>query len=393
MTIDTYIENAYYLKKTAYNEDEKVVLEDWKICNRDVASRTTFELPIRFVNSYDLNSRIVPIKEHKTTQYYNIVDIASWVALRSLLSSIVVDEPNLLKFTYMEIKESLNHSDPRKSIFYSPKQIFLTNHELEREIGYEEQIKRIEARLMIYFHLIHEYSHFLVESMPEKENVLVDIFVNQLFRDIKENKIGGFSQIIHRHKLLDQFKALYDNPDVREELICDMQGILLMFELSKIYPITIIIESICAFLYVNIALMTIKSTCLPYDSLPLFYMRLNILIEVADFLSDKQGADTFAKILNKNNRFNNLEANDLFIDKKINLDRYERFIERIKTIITIDNISYNSYTLINDDGKVHTLLHDLVFSGTDDDAIFFPSYKNDEKIMNYLKKLGLKVFY
>ena len=42
---------------------------------------------------------------------------------------------------------------------------------------------------------------------------------------------------------------------------------------------------------------------------------------------------------------------------------------------------------------MHTLLHDLVFSGTDDDAIFFPSYKNDEKIMNYLKKLGLKVFY
>ena len=392
MTIDTYIENAYLLKQSPYNEDERNIIEDWIICNKDVASRTTFELPIRFVNSYDMNSRIVPIKNDGIIQYYNIVDIASWVALSSLLSSILVDEPNLLKATYMAIKESFltNHSDVGRSTFYSPKPIFLTNVELEREIEFDEQRERIELRLMIYFHLLHEYSHFLLKP-KQKENTLVDFFVKMLFKDIEDNTIGGFSQMILRHHTLDSFKSIYDIPDVREELICDMQGILLIFELSKMYPITTIIESIFAFFYVNIAFTAIKETCNYNTNLELFYLRLNVFIEVADFLTDKRGADLIANSLNNSNRFNKLTADDLFIENKINLNRYEHFIERIKTIIAVDDISDRSYKLIDAVGEVHTLLNDLVFTADDFDAIFFPNYKNDMNIMSYLNNLGLKV--
>ena len=393
MTIDKYIENTYYIKETPFTEEDKLIMEEWNNCNLSVTSRTTFELPVVFVNSYDMNSRIVPIKENDTTNYYNIVDISSWNAFRMLLSSLIVDEPNVLKAAYMYIKESLfiAQGNPEKARLYSSDKIYLTGSEFSREYEYNKQKESLEGSLMIFFHLLHEYSHFRLKSIQSRENSVLDVFVEKLLTDLENNKNGGSILAKYRHYLIDHLKSLYNNPDEKEELLCDMQGILLMLELSNVFPVKIILESIIAFLYVQMAFSIIKTSTSSGANLPLFYLRLNIVIEVADFLNDEIGAGIIAALLNKNNRFNHLTTNDLYIDKMIELNRHEQLKERINTLLKIDYISEGNYKLFDIDGRVHTLLNDLVFTADDVDALLFPNYQEDEKLMNTVERLGYKV--
>ena len=341
-TIHDYIE-ASFIERAKTEESKRSIINN---LHNQVSNRITFSLPLVQIDSYNVQSCIVQLDDNEKTSYYNILDHSMLDFCEWFLLALEYNQPNLVVATYRELRRyiCMANSDVQGAEFYQLTKIFYTDYELERENN--SMISGIQLsekyEMMIRFHFLHEYGHYLIrEPLREYSSSveILDIIVEALFRDMDSNRLDNpqFSQEQNntlnnlKPKLLEYYKREYaKNTTFKEEVLCDFQAVLCLLELSNDYSPQMIIESAIMYLYVQYAIWLAKES----ENTPrigeILHFRINVLFEFADFLNDKDIADSLAKRINRDNRYASVETT--YCDA-IDYMKYHRFYNALATTI------------------------------------------------------------
>jgi len=341
-TIHDYIK-ASFIERAKTEELKRNIINN---LHNQVANRITFSLPLIQIDSYNVQSCIVQLDENEKNSYYNILDHSMLDFCERFLLALEYNQPNLVVATYRELKRyiCIANSDIQGAEFYQLTKIFYTDYELERENNSMNNGIQLSEKyeMMIRFHFLHEYGHYLInEPLQEYSSSveILDTIVEALFNDMDNNRLDNpqFSQEQNdtlnnlKPRLLEYYKKEYaENTTFKEEVLCDFQSVLCLLELSNDYSPQIIIESAIMYLYVQYAIWLAKES----ESEPrigeILHFRINVLFEFADFLNDKDIADNLAERMNRDNRF--ISVKTMYCDA-IDYMKYHRFYNALATTI------------------------------------------------------------
>lgn len=341
-TINDYIK-ASFVERAEAEELKRKVIDN---LHNQVADRITFSLPLVQINSYNVQSCIVQLDENEKNSYYNILDHSMLDFCEWFLLALEYNQPNLVVATYRELKRyiCIANSDIQGAEFYQLTKVFYTDYELERENHSMSSGIQLSEKyeMMIRFHFLHEYGHYLI-NQPLRDYSssveILDIIVGALFNDMDNKRLDNpqFSPEQNdtlnklKPKLLEYYRKEYaENTTFKEEVLCDFQAVLCLLELSNDYSPQMIIESAIMYLYVQYAIWLAKASENEPRIGEILHFRINFLFEFADFLNDKDIADSLAERLNRDNRYSSVKTTHC---DAIDYMKYHRFYNALATTL------------------------------------------------------------
>lgn len=314
LTIEQYIEQCFVRRQdTGYdlvNAHTRDMEHDIKIMQNEVANRMKFNLPVYFINSYNIDSCIIPFSRDKN--FYHIIDIAMFVYFHELLASLELDMPNYAVYIYRTLRRDilLSQNNEKEAICYEPKEIFVNKHEvidngLPKNYT-ESQLE--EFKCMIRFYFLHEYSHYLFKNpIRNSSNEFVNIIVEMFLENIEKENNAKFPRKEIQEIVVNKLKNDWNsNYDLREEIYCDFQALLCLLELPGVYReinANMIFESIMSFVYIQHIIWQAKNIDEPIEISNQFAFRQNIIAFFAFLMEEEEYSDLVCKLLQKSNRF------------------------------------------------------------------------------------------
>lgn len=305
LTIDQYIHTIFKLRSDV-TEDRKRNIE---IIHSIMKDRVTFEFPLYHIDSYNINSCIIPL----SNCYYHIIDHSMFEYFEWFLYCQEYNQLNLAASIYKSLRRDIciSNGNMAKAIKYEESRFtYLTNYDLEKEKLYNRDDFTKKYKIMVIFYFFHEYCHYLIEN-PMRENNsfdLLDKIVEQALA-LKRTQRSVFQQIIDWRVLKNYKREYQKNLNFREELMCDFQALLCVLELADEYSVKDIIESVISFLYIHYYIWLAKARD---ESLSLiirnsFRFRISILFYIAYLLEDKTFSEMMCELLNSSNKYNDIK--------------------------------------------------------------------------------------
>ena len=193
LTLEQYIkQNCEFREQSNIDlicNKEGWLKHDIVVIHDEVCSRMSFSIPLHFVNSYDVNSYILPLNG----RYYHIIDIATFGYFYEFWSAMQINAPNYIVYVYRLLKRDLclSKKNDTEAMLYKPKKIYLNCHEMKDNFGprYPSSLEREEFKCMVRFYFLHEYAHYLFANPIRKaSNALVDSVIEQLFKNLSSKK-------------------------------------------------------------------------------------------------------------------------------------------------------------------------------------------------------------
>ena len=363
-TIHDYIRAAFMTRREVEEIKQGIVTE----IHNQVTNRITFSFPLIQIDTYNVQSYIVQLDANDKTCYYNILDHSMLDFCEWFLLALEYNQPNLVVAAYKELKRyiCIANSDLRGAEYYQLTKIFYTEYDLERENDLmDDGISLCEKyEMMLRFHFLHEYGHYLVKEPVRDYSSAVgilDIIAESLLKDMETKRLNNpyFSDeqngILNNLKIkqLKYYKNEYkNNPNFKEEVLCDFQAVLCLLELSNYVSPQIIIESAIMYLYVQYAIWLAKESESDPHIGEIMHFRINMLFKLADFLNDEEIALALANKINKSNGFVSIKTTYC---ESIDYSKYHHFYTTLSTTILADKENKNKSINLNDNTPISPL--------------------------------------
>ena len=331
MTLEQYIKQNCEIRERSDVDliciKEEGVKHDITVIHDEVCSRMKFSIPLHFVNSYDVNSYILPFNG----KYYHIIDIATFGYFFEFLHAMEMDSPNYLVFIYRLLKQdiSLSKKNDMMAKLYNPKAIYLNPYEMQNNLEprYMSDLEVERFRCMVRFYFLHEYAHYYFENpVRNSSNAFADSVIEEFFENLSSKKHSklkkGVGKLIQRKLVKDYKKQWERDLELREEVYCDFQALLCLLELPGIFDninVELIFESVMDFMYIQHITWIAKNVDVSLKTADAFSFRHNVIAMFAMLLEDKEYADLLCQILQSNNRFfvpSNLQTRPMYWEKQ-----------------------------------------------------------------------------
>lgn len=314
ITIEQYIALCFEMRNS--NKHDFFNINDiWKMeqtirkVQAEVADRLQLDLPVRFINSYNVDSCIVELSGNK--DYYHIIDLSMFCYFHGLLGTLELNFPNVAVFMYRELRRDicLSKHNEKETEYYAAKAIYVNEHE---RINAGLPVKFTESQMasfdcMLSFYFLHEYSHyFLKNPVRESSNEFVDSLFKSFIKDVADNDVPYLNKEIQQmavNKLRNDWKSNYD---LREEVYCDFQAILCLLELPgryKYISADMIFDSAMSFLYIQHIIWQAKRIDEPIEFVNDFAFRQSMIAFFAYLMEEKDFSDLICQLLQRGNRF------------------------------------------------------------------------------------------
>lgn len=314
MTIEQYIAQCFEMRKNIktdlVNINAKYLEHDIRIMQDEVAIRMKFNLPVYFINSYNIDSYIVSLSANK--DYCHIVDLAMFSYFHEFLASLELDMPNYAVFVYRELRRDicLSRYNEKEALYYDSKEIYANKHDII-DNGLPKKYTEIqleEFKCMIKFYFLHEYGHYLIknpvrESSCEFIDMIVELFIENIAKENNPKFPNKEIQQMMVNKLQNDWKSNYD---LREEIYCDFQALLCLLELPGAYKeisADMILDSVMSFIYIQHIIWQAKHIDEPIEAIDQFAFRHNVIAFFAWLMEEDNFSELVCKLLQKNNRF------------------------------------------------------------------------------------------
>lgn len=332
LTIEMYIDQIYRIKK----EVDPNLKHDIDVIHSEIVNRMNFEIPIYHVKSYNLNSCIVPINNN----IYHIVDHSIFDNMMNLISAFKYEQPNYGIFIYNLMRHDIcmeSYND-EKAELYKQKEICVTEYDIyieELRMNHNQKEAKIEFSLMVKFYFLHEYMHYLYAKPIRDSN---SIFFDNLIEMFTDNMLNGAKEI--KDNMLSKMflKYLYEfknNPYFREEILCDLQSVCCLLELSIYYEVDTIFYSIIEFIYTQYFIWLAKRNDTDLELGNIFHFRINVMIQFAYFLEDNEFSNIMCKALNMGNRYINLQNLKC---KQLKINKFNVIYNVFKQMLYLDKM-------------------------------------------------------
>lgn len=343
LTIEQYVEQIYRIKA----EIDPMMKRNIEVIHSEIVNRVSFGIPMYHVNSYNLNSCIVPLSEGTI---YHIVDHSIFYYMQTLLSAFEYDQPNLGISIYNLMRHDIcmERYEDEKAEQYKQAMIYYTEYDAQIEelrLNNNEDKNITKFTLMVRFYFLHEYAHYLfAKPMRDTDTMffdyLVEIFTQNIISDVKKTENGKETKLMEQMfiKYINEYK---NNPNFKEEILCDLQSACCLLESSIYYEVDTIFYSIIDFIYTQYFIWLAKSSDTDADVElgNIFHFRINIIIRFAYWLEDDEFSGLFCTLLNDSNRFNNLQNLKC---KPINTDRYLNIYNAFTRMLMIDEMGIST---------------------------------------------------
>lgn len=363
-TIHDYIQAAFMTRKKVEGIKQGIVT---KIHNQ-VTNRIAFSFPLIQIDTYNVQSYIVQLDANDKTSYYNILDHSMLDFCEWFLFALEYGQPNLVVAAYKELKRyiCIANSDLKGAEYYQLTKVFYTNYELEKaNDSMDDGISLVEKyEMMLRFHFLHEYGHYLVKEPVRDYGSaigILDIIAESLLKDMETKRFNDpcfsdeYNEILDNLKTtqLEYYKNEYkNNPNFKEEVLCDFQAVLCLLELSNNVSPQIIIESAIMYLYVQYAIWLAKKSESALHTGEIIHFRINMLFELADFLHDEEIALALANRINNSNRFVSVKTTYC---GSIDYSKYHYFFTTLATTIFADKENKNKSINLDDNIPISPL--------------------------------------
>lgn len=364
LTIHDYVQATFMMRKEVEAIKQNIVTE----IHNQVTNRITFSFPLIQIDAYNVQSYIVQLDANDSTCYYNILDHSMLDFSEWFLLALEYNQPNLVVATYRELKRyiCIANSDLRGAEYYRLTKVFYTDYELERENDSMDNGIRLSEKyeMMLRFHFLHEYGHYLVkEPVRDYSSAIgiLDIIAESLFKNMEAKRFNNpyfsdeHNKILNdlKPKQLEYYKHEYkNNPNFKEEILCDFQAVLCLLELSNDVSPQIIIESSIMYLYVQYAIWLAKESESDPSIGEILHFRINMLFGLADFLNDEEIALALAKKINRDNRFASVKTTYC---GSIDYSKYHHFYTALATTILADKESKRKSIRLDDNTPISPL--------------------------------------
>lgn len=346
VSIEDYIASSLCIRKEVSVDRKERVAQ----IHTEVAQRVCISFPLIQFDSYNVHSCIVPLPNNNKVEYYTLIDHSMLEFAERLLYCLETDQPNLAVVAYRQLRENIAvaNSNKAEEEFYKIRCIYVSKQDLQKEIAFlnrdpaEKAFFEEKYTMMLRFHFLHEYAHYLCKnpiSTEEGLKMLTDIVVKDFFSRMR-SRIKNTKNWINKWALkkeLVSFRQEYsNNAGFREELLCDIAAANCLLELSTFMSPKEIIDSIITYLNVQYAIWLAKNPETAFDPGNIIKFRINIFITLADLLNDQEFANVLAVMINRGNRF--AKDLDLYCE---NLDttKHEQFHENIVKIVLLDKLN------------------------------------------------------
>lgn len=342
-TIEQYVEHCFEMRKESgsdlINTFEADLKYNIKLIHAEVKRRIRFGIPIHFINAYNIDSCIVPLRTRN--DYYHIIDISMFGYFQELLTALEFDLPNYAVFIYRKMRYDicLSKCDKGEALRYNPKVIYANSHDLENNTlsrNYSEtQIEKYKC--MVRFYFLHEYAHYLIANPIRKAtndfaDIVVEIFFENLERNRSQDSSSELSKRIQRDMIEHYRHEWNNNLGFKEEIYCDFQAIICLLELPGInnkISVEMILDSVMSFMYLQHIIWLAKHIEEPIEVGNIFSFRQNIIGTFA-WLMEEDFANRVSELLQHSNKFfvpTNLQVSPMRWEKQH--DFYKWFIEII----------------------------------------------------------------
>jgi hypothetical protein len=320
LTAEQYIRLCYTIRKNdatdLINLEKEALKHRIKVIQKTVADRMDFDIPFSIINSYNIDSCIVPLNPN--ADYHHFIDIALFGYFHEFFSTMELDVPNLSVFYYRYLRRDicLSTNDEARAILYKPQAIYTNYHDVEHNglLNKPTDIEQTKYKLMLQFYFLHEYMHYWIAN-PVREVVhnLSDIVVETLFEHLKNTDNSNFAELDRPFQKTMYNQYLHEwknNSSFREEIYCDFQALLCLLELPGIYKregikieVETIFDSVVSFLYIHHIIWLAKNNDNIAKIGDQIAFRINCISTLAWLLENEEYADSLCKILQKGNRF------------------------------------------------------------------------------------------
>lgn len=313
LTIEQYVTQCFALRKNKESDLVNInaeVLEHYiRIMQGEVAYRMKFDLPVYFINSYNINCCIVSLGENK--DYYHIVDIAMFSYFNDFFNALESDLPNFAVWVYRNLRRDicLSRYNFEEALRYYPKVIVVNEHELINN-GLPKrytETQQEEFKCMIEFYFLHEYSHYFFKNpIREFTNDFVNMVAEMFFKNIGKENNTKFPNKKIQHMVVKKLQDSWNNYDLREEIYCDFQALLCLLELPGVnsrISADMIFDSVMSFIYIQHMIWQAKNVDNLLEISNQFVFRQNIIAFFALLMEEDEYSDLICKLLKKGNKF------------------------------------------------------------------------------------------
>lgn len=315
LTVEQYIKQNCKMREQSHAgiiSDEIEWLKQYiEIIHNEICTRMEFRIPIRFVNSYDVNSYILPLNN----KYYHVIDMAMFEYFYELWSAMEDNSPNYAVFVYRYLKHDICISKQldKMAMLYKPSTLYVDPYDIKYNLmpRYYTSKETDEFSCMLRFYFLHEYAHYLLENpIRNASNELVDTVVEELFRNLSLENNSHFKNNVEKEmqkKLVNAFKWEWEqSSELKEEVYCDFQAILCLLELPGLYSnlnVELILNAAMSFMYIQHIIAMAKNIDDPIIFDNWFSFRHHVIAMFAYLLEDKEYSRMLCRLLQKYNRY------------------------------------------------------------------------------------------
>ena len=306
LTIEQYVKQSYFLRSKANSDRNSLSRQNIEMLHAEIADRMKFSIPLHFINSYNINSCIVPLSSN--SDYYHIIDLAMFDYMSEFLNSIELDVPNYACFFYRNLRSDIcrSNNDSARALLYDPPIMFINKH--DADCNSYSKLNMEKYQCMIRFYFLHEYMHYLIAN-PIKDSVYQiadDVVEETLLPHLWNKDNSKFPKEMKplQYALYKKFHhTWYKDTNFREEVYCDFQAIQCLMEYGQTINIETIFDSIMSFLYIQHIIWLAKHSWEPLELGNKFAFRQNILAAFALLLEDENYSEIISKLYQQSNRY------------------------------------------------------------------------------------------
>lgn len=319
LTAEQYVTLSYTLRKDNASDliyhEEETIKQHVEAIQKQVADRMKFHIPFSIINTYNVNSCIIPLDS--STDYHHFIDIALFGYFKEFLSAMELDLPNLSVFYYRNLRHDicLSKKDEVRALLYKPQSIYANQHDADYGLGRRTtELEQTKYQIMLEFYFLHEYMHYLVANpIRDAVNDLTDNVAETLLKHLNKMNNPNFAEADRPFQ-----RAMYNrycnewnnNSCFREEIYCDFQAVLCLLELPGAYrrdgckiDVETIFDSVVSFLYIHHIIFLAKNNDNPITIGDDFAFRINCICMLAWLMEDKEYADMLCELMQRGNRY------------------------------------------------------------------------------------------
>lgn len=314
LTIDDYIKISYKLRDDLDSGINKAF--DWalteynlRVVENQVADRNQFHIPTKYIKSYDINSKIVPLNNDE--ELYHIIDLSMFEYFGKFLECMSYDMPNYAVFFYRWLRHDLcvSAGEMERARKYEPQNIPLNMHEMQfmsDRVMTKQEMN--EYSLMVMFYFLHEYVHYLTaKPIRTAGTYVVEIIADTFLQQKSSGSKDALTEYIGQVFRQEYRRKWEQSTELREEVNCDIQALLCLFELPGLtnneFSTEIILNAAYSFLTIQHIVYTAKHIDEELTIGNDFTFRQNIIATFAWLLEDEDYAKMIGEMMKKSNRF------------------------------------------------------------------------------------------